>query len=109
MSHISLGLRADKGLGFLGAAVLPDHRRGGSDHTGNVGQVRRNDDRVVRPGQVAEFGDVLLGDPKVYRLGAAGLANGLGDVTNALGCGLGDFADLFGTPLGFIDPPGTTP
>src|SRR6478736_9025709 len=91
------------GFGRSSWSGLSNGVHGHGDHRSDVRDTGRQNERVVGLGQLTEFGDVLFGDPQLNRLLASGDLNGLGDLSQALGCGLGDGKDCGSGTLGFID------
>ena len=81
------------GFGRSSWSCLSNGVHGHGDHRSDVRDTGRQNERVVGLGQLTEFGDVLFGDPQLNRLLASGDLNGLGDLAQSFGCGLGDGKD----------------
>src|SRR5512146_1891318 len=90
-------------LGRDGGTGLPNGVHGHGDHRTDVGDAGRKNERIVRLGQLAEFGDVLFGDPQLHRFLASGDLNGLGDLAQPLGRGLRNGEDRGGRSFCFVD------
>src|SRR6185503_9524801 len=102
--------RANAGAGRRRALLFLrlEYGRRRRHQPGQVGQVRRHDQRVIGLGEIGERGDVLLGDTQVDGVDAAGRDDRLRDLANRLGVRFGDRQDrrrltLRGVDLGLLD------
>src|SRR6185312_16957134 len=102
--------RANAGAGRRRALLFLrlEYGRRRRHQPGQVGQVRRHDQRVIGLGEIGERGDVLLGDLQVDGVDAAGRDDRLRDLANRLGVRFGDRQDrrrltLRGVDLGLLD------